>query len=85
MGMIDMFIPKDVAWKAEAAIKDMEAKRINAIRSILTNVDPAVVERVLQISHPAVSLRAGANAVSAMPKGGLLAEILTKVAEKLEG
>ncbi len=85
MGMIDMLLPKDQVAKAAEALKVAEAERKGRIRGELAAVgitnNEDLVERLFTASSQAPSLRVAATASGK----GALAEILNKVAEKLEG
>lgn len=84
MGLIDMFLPKDQIAKAEVALKVAEADRKNKIREALGLAgikNEVLVESLTAASSQAPSLRAAAVAAGKGP----LSEILTKVADKLEG
>jgi hypothetical protein len=85
MGMIDMLLPKDQVAKATEALKAAETERRERIRKELDASGVAnnneLVERLFAASSQAPSLRVAANATGK----GALAEILNKVAEKLEG
>lgn len=83
MGMIDMFIPKEAAAKAADAIKAAEIERRNRIRETLAVAgitNESLVDSLFASSSQATSLRAAADAAGKGP----LAEILTRVADKLE-
>lgn len=84
MGMIDMFLPKDQIAKATVALAAAETERKNRIRLALCHAgidDEVLVRNLAAASSQAPSLRAAAIAAGKGP----LAEILTKVADKLEG
>lgn len=84
MSMIDMFIPKEAAAKAADAIKAAETERAERIRLALAaaGIENKVLEtNLFAASAQAPSLRAAAVAAGKGP----LAEILTRVADKLEG
>ena len=83
MGLIDMLLPKAEVAKATEALKTAElARRERIRRELLTSGAPAdenLLDRLLVASSQAPSLLAAAEASGK----GALAEILTKVAEKL--
>jgi hypothetical protein len=84
MGLIDAFIPKEQAAKAADALKTAEVERKNKIRQTLAQAgvsNESLVESLFVASSQAPSLRVAATASGK----GALAEILTKVADKLEG
>lgn len=79
-----MFIPKEAAAKAAEAIKGAELERRNQIRQTLLVSglnNEALVESLFKASSQAPTLRTAAVAAGKGP----LAEILTRVADKLEG
>lgn len=79
-----MFLPKDQVAKAETALKAAEAERKNRIRQALSTAgveSDTLVESLTSASTQAPSLRSAATAAGKGP----LAEILNKVADKLEG
>ena len=79
-----MFIPKEAAAKAADAIKGAEVERKNKIRQTLGAAGVAnevLVESLFAASSQAPTLRTAATAAGKGP----LAEILTRVADKLEG
>lgn len=79
-----MFIPKEAAAKAADAIKGAEVERKNKIRQALGMsgvTNEALVESLFMASSQAPTLRTAAVAAGKGP----LAEILTRVADKLEG
>lgn len=79
-----MFIPKEAAAKAAEAIKGAELERRNRIRQTLISVginDDGLTDVLFAASSQAPSLRTAAVAAGKGP----LAEILTRVADKLEG
>lgn len=79
-----MFIPKEAAAKAADAIKGAETERRNRIRQTLIASglnNEVLVDALFTASSQAPSLRTAATAAGKGP----LAEILTRVADKLEG
>ncbi len=79
-----MFIPKDAVAKAAEAIKTAELERRNRIRQALASYginNEGLVDGLFVASSQSPSLRTAAVAVGKGP----LAEILTRVADKLDG
>ncbi len=82
--MIDAFIPKESLVKASEAISAAEIERKDRIRQALVSAglqNEPLVEKLFATSSQAPSMRRAANVVGK----GILADIFTRVADKLDG
>ena len=83
MSLLDAFIPKDSLARADAALAVSEAQRKERIRLTLAQAgihNPMLTQNIFTASSQGPSLRAAAGAAGK----GYLAEILDKIAGKLE-
>lgn len=83
MGMIDMFLTKEVTARAAQGLAAGEEERKARIRSTLAAAgisNESLVDQLCSASSQASSLKSAANAIGKGP----LVEILNRIAEKLE-